>query len=48
MQGSFILTGHDMALPVASEVWRDVLAHRQSGDAVRLVAIRHTPIILTP
>ena len=48
MRGSFILTSHDMALPVAGEIRGAVLVHRESGDAMRLVTVAHAPVILTP
>lgn len=37
-----------VALSVSSKVRRDALAQREPCDAVSLIAVAHTPIILAP
>ena len=43
-----VLTYVQMALPISCEVRRRALVHREASDTVRLVAIRHAAMVLTP
>jgi len=37
-----------MSLPIARKIWQDALAHGESGNERRLVAIADATMILTP